>query len=114
MALYIAAGYCGYEAVGYTFTSPEGRREWVRGFSASQALLGLALTVPAALCVFYPDTLRWTVAAGFFAWLFAKILFIVKGFRIFYDKISGLLYFILYLCTLEIIPLIWVYKISVY
>ncbi|MDE6655263.1 MAG: DUF4271 domain-containing protein [Muribaculaceae bacterium] len=36
-------------------------------------------------------------------------MFIIKGFRIFYHKIWSLLYFILYLCTLEIVPLIILY-----
>lgn len=111
---YYLLDYVAYNTVGYTFTDNQGRREWVRGFCALQALLGIALTIPAALAVFYPAAVQWSVLFGIFAWLAAKILFIIKGFRIFYDNFSGILYFILYLCTLEIIPLIWVYKISVY
>lgn len=103
-----------YQTVGYTFTTNEGRREWIRGFNSSQALLGLLLAIPAIITIFYPSTMQWTILIGLFVYLLARILFILKGFRIFYDKISGLLYFILYLCTLEIIPLIWVYICSVY
>ncbi len=98
-----------YQTVGYTFTTPEGRREWIRGFNSSQALSGLLLALPAAITIFYPHTMQWTTLIGLFVYVMARILFIMKGFRIFYDKFSGLLYFILYLCTLEIIPLIWVY-----
>ena len=113
VAAYYVFEIAAYQTVGYTFTTSEGRREWLRGFNSSQALLGLALAIPAVLSVFYPRTLTWMVAAGAVMYFFARILFILKGFRIFYDKISGLLYFILYLCTLEIIPLLMVYKCSI-
>ena len=101
-----------YQTVGYTFTTSAGRREWVRGFNASQALLGLSLAVPAILSVFYPVTAVYMIILGAVLYFSGRILFILKGFRIFYDKISSLLYFILYLCTLEIIPLILVYECS--
>ncbi|WP_367617564.1 DUF4271 domain-containing protein, partial [uncultured Duncaniella sp.] len=31
-------------------------------------------------------------------------------FRLFYDNFGSLLYFILYLCTLEIVPLVLIYR----
>ena len=114
MGAYYLFELVSYNIVGYTFAGTEGRREWLRGFNASQALLGVALTVPAALVLFYPATTLWMVIAGAFAWFLARVFFISKGFRIFYDKIGSLLYFILYLCTLEIIPLILVYYCSVF
>ena len=115
----IVAGYylfqlLAYQTLGYTFTPTEGRREWIRGFFASQALLGIVLALPASLTIFYPHTMGWTILAGIICYFIARIFFILKGFRIFYDRISSLLYFILYLCTLEIIPLIWVYICSAY
>ncbi|MBP3590263.1 MAG: DUF4271 domain-containing protein, partial [Muribaculaceae bacterium] len=36
----------------------------------------------------------------------ARLIFIIKGFKIFYNGFISLIYFILYLCTLEIVPLI--------
>ncbi|MDE6853726.1 MAG: DUF4271 domain-containing protein, partial [Muribaculaceae bacterium] len=44
----------------------------------------------------------------------SRLLFIIKGLRIFYTGIGSLLYFILYLCTLEIIPGCAVYVLSTY
>ncbi len=98
--------------VGYTFATPAGRREWLRGLNASQALLGLGLVFPAVLAVFYPPLthIATTVAAALYC--IARLLFIIKGFRIFYTHIGSLLYFILYLCTLEIIPVIYIYECS--
>ncbi len=112
VTLYYFFQLVAYNVVGYTFTSPDGRREWLRGFNASQALLGLALAIPAVLTVFYPDAISWTVWISVGVYAIMRLLFIFKGFRIFYDKIDALLYFILYLCTLEIIPLTLVYHCS--
>lgn len=103
-----------YQTVGYTFATGEGRREWLRGFNASQALLGVALSLPAIMVIFYPHTTVPMAMIALCVYLLARLLFIFKGIRIFYDKISSLLYFILYLCTLEIIPLFLVYKCSLF
>ncbi|MCH5320108.1 MAG: DUF4271 domain-containing protein, partial [Paramuribaculum sp.] len=37
-------------------------------------------------------------------YVLARIMFIVKGFRIFYTNSASIVYFILYLCSLEIVP----------
>lgn len=110
--LYYVAEIVAYNVVGYTFTTPAGRREWLRGFNASQGLLGIMLIIPAVLAVFYPPLTRAAVIAGIALYLCARLVFIIKGFKIFYDNFGSLLYFILYLCTLEIIPVIFVYECS--
>lgn len=103
---------CAYNAVGYTFAEPEGQRCFVEGFTSSQSLVGFLLVVPALVAIFYHTlALPMLVLGGFFYFL-ARLLFIVKGFRIFYQNIWSLLYFILYLCTLEIIPLIVIYNLA--
>ncbi|MCM1036108.1 MAG: DUF4271 domain-containing protein [Bacteroides sp.] len=108
-ALYYVAELCAYSAVGYAFSTPAGRREWLRGFNASQALLGIALILPAVLAVFYPPLTAAAVTAAAALYVCARLLFIIKGFRIFYAHLGSLLYFILYLCTLEIVPVAFVY-----
>ena len=58
------------------------------------------------LCLCYPEygaQLLW-VALGSFA--IAKIIFIWKGFRIFFTQISSWVLFLYYLCSLEIVPLV--------
>lgn len=99
-----------YSVIGYTFTDPVSSRQWLKGFNASQALLSLALLPPTLVALFYPASISTmtVVAAGLYV-LF-RIAFIYKGFRIFYHNFSSLLYFILYLCTLEIIPVIFIYS----
>ena len=76
------------------------------GLNASQMLLGVVLTVPTLVALFYPGVsgVMLAIAAGLY--ILSRICYISKGFRIFYNNFPSLLYFILYLCTLEIIPVI--------
>lgn len=95
-----------YNLVGYVFTTSVGRAQFVQGFSATQSLLGFALLVPALVSIFYPSACVEAVWVGAGLYVIARIAFIIKGFRIFYVNFGSLLYFILYLCTLEIVPVI--------
>ena len=99
-----------YWSVGYAFTSNVGRRQWLRGFNASQAFLGFAVALPALLVVFYPHAAFYAVTVAAALYLIARLIFISKGLRIFYDNFSSIIYFILYLCTLEIIPLLFLFR----
>ena len=109
VGLYYCFQYCAYTAVGYAFATPQGRSMWLAGFVATQAYTGLTLVVPVLLMLFLPDwrgPLLWVCCALFLA---GKLIFIGKGLRIFFHKIGSLLYFILYLCALEIIPVLALY-----
>ena len=101
-----------YSLVGYTFADGINSSQWVKGFNASHIFLGFALIIPTVASIFYPTTssTMWGIAVSLY--VIARLLFIFKGFRIFYQKIHSLFYFILYLCTLEIIPVIFMYGIS--
>lgn len=109
---YYVFQFCAYNTLGYTFTTSARRRHFVQGFTASQSLLGFVLIVPALVAIFYPSAveLMLQIAAG--SYLGARVVFIIKGFRIFYHKFFSLFYFILYLCALEIIPLIILFRIA--
>ncbi len=110
-ALLCAALYCvqwlGYATVAYAFAPNPAAdvKAWLRAFAATQSMLGVWLLLPALGALFYPAaamTLVW-IGAGLYAG--ARILFIIKGFRIFYANLFSLFYFFLYLCALEILPL---------
>ncbi|MDE7152591.1 MAG: DUF4271 domain-containing protein [Candidatus Amulumruptor sp.] len=99
---------------GYAFSTHAGdTSQWLRGLFASQALLGLFLTLPALMLLFYPGAAAVAVRAGIGLYIMARLMFICKGFRFFYTNIFSLVYFILYLCTLEIAPLAFLWRISV-
>lgn len=111
-SVYYVVQYIAYSLVGYTFTTPEGRRYFVEGFTASQSLLGFLLIIPALVALFYHQAAETMLITAGTLYLLARVIFIIKGFRIFYHKIWSLLYFILYLCTLEIVPLIVLYNVA--
>lgn len=112
MAGYYVFQLIAYNTVGYIFTTPERRAGWIAGFNATQSMLGLTFLLPVLLAVFYPSADHIVIMISLALYFIARILFIVKGFRIFFVNFSSLLYFILYLCTLEIIPLLFVYKLA--
>ena len=112
--LYYMIQYVAYRTVGYIFTSKKRAQMWSKGFSASQALLGLTICAPALFSLFIPSALPLILIISSILYITARIIFISKGFRIFYHNLFSLVYFILYLCTLEIIPLIIIYKASLF
>lgn len=109
---YYAFQRCAYGLVGYAFATPDENKRWIGGFNATQAYAGLAMALPAILMVCRPDWHSILLIISITAYEALHLLFIIKGLRIFYHKISSLLYFILYLCTLEIIPQIAICRLS--
>lgn len=99
-----------YRVVGYVFTDKISARQWLKGFNASQALLGLALAIPALFVLFNTEQAETVAIVGLVCYVLARLIFIFKGFRLFYDNFGSLLYFILYLCTLEIVPPFIIYR----
>ncbi len=109
VAAYFVFQYVAYTTVGYTFASEDGRRLWVQGFTGAMTLLGITLLVPGLITLFYPELTGVAVWIAIALYLLARIMFIRKGFRIFYTNFASLVYFILYLCSLEIIPIAIIY-----
>ncbi|MCM1109857.1 MAG: DUF4271 domain-containing protein [Clostridium sp.] len=101
-----------YSTVGSVFTGSFECAEWLRGFNGSQGLLGILLVIPALVSLFEPGSAALSIAVGAGLYLIARIVFIVKGIRIFYKNIFSCVYFILYLCTLEIIPPLFILRTS--
>lgn len=111
----VAGGYylwqlMAYNFIGYVFSDKFSTSLWLRGFNASQAMLGALLLVPALAVLFYPSATKWLLIASVSLYFCVRLAFIYKGFRIFYQNFASLLYFILYLCSVEIIPLILLFN----
>ena len=100
-----------YSTVGAIFTDHASARMWIKGFNASQSLLAMLIVLPAIIVVFNPAMSGVIVAIAAVSYLVARLIFICKGFRLFYDNYGSLVYFILYLCSLEIIPPVLLYRI---
>lgn len=113
-AIYYMAQLVAYSVTGYIFATPRARSLWLKGFNASQSILAITLTVPALWVLFNPGTALTVAFIAAFIYIFVRILFICKGFRIFYINSFSLVYFILYLCTLEIAPLLVLVRLARY
>ena len=77
---------------------------WVGGFLASQATLGLLLFPIVVITLVFPSTIKLMLSLALALYILARIVFIWKGFRIFFNNLSSSIYFILYLCAVEIVP----------
>lgn len=109
-ALFYMVQLAAYSTVGWVFTDRENSGQWLKGFNSSQALLGISLILPALFTLFYPAASAMMAGLGCLLYVLARGIFIIKGFRIFYTDLFSWVYFILYLCTLEIAPLVMLYR----
>lgn len=98
--------YASCATVGYTFTTPPNASQWRHTLNASQVVLGIGLIIPATLSVISPDNPAWIYVASLILYISVRICYIFKGFSFFYSNLLSYFYFILYLCALEIIPVI--------
>ena len=94
-----------YKLLGYTFSDNVGSKLWIDGFKASQSFLGLLLLCVLVPLMLFPAHGTMLLTAALLLYFVARMVFIYKGFRIFYGKVTSLLYFLLYLCAVEIVPL---------
>ncbi len=101
----------GYITVGYAFApTPDDSGAWVRAFCTTQAMMGMFLLVPTIGAMFYPKVAPLLLWLGVGFYVAFRMAFIIKSLRIFYDQIGSLFYFFLYLCTLEMLPLVLAMK----
>jgi len=103
-----------YSAIGVIFFKKETMIQWNDDFFSLISINGIFLFLP-ALFLFYVET-YYTFCINFLIfYLFLNMLFIFyKIYTLFFFKKQHLLYFILYLCAQEIIPLYLVYRGFVY
>lgn len=99
-----------YSIVGYTFTTQPNTRQWLKGYRASQCLLGVVIVIPALFLLFNPGLTEAVTVFAAILYVVARTIFIFKGLRIFYTNIFSGIYFVLYLCTLEILPPVIIFR----
>lgn len=94
-----------YRLIGFTFSEGDSLTElWVSGFLSSQATLGLLLFPIVVVMLVFPSSIKMMIIIAIILFILARIVFIWKGFRIFFNNLSSSIYFILYLCAVEIVP----------
>ena len=102
-----------YTGIGRLFTDATHTRKWIDSFVSINSLIGIPLSLSILAMTFIPPLEKIMFVTAVFIYLISRILFIYKGFKIFYRNILDLFYFIVYLCALEITPLFWVYRSSI-
>ena len=112
-AVYILFMWGMYGAVGWIFSDGSHAEMWIKGFAASQALMAPAFFVTALLGICRPDIALDTGAVSAAVFILVKLVFLWKGFRIFFNQFSSWVLFLCYLCSLEIVPLILCYRCAV-
>ncbi|MDE6010626.1 MAG: DUF4271 domain-containing protein [Muribaculaceae bacterium] len=98
-----------YTIVGNVFNDATHTKMWVTGYLAVTGLSTLIFFPLALMAVCYSDKIPAILAVGLSGYIVAKLIFIWKGFRIFFRQIASWLLFLYYLCSLEIVPLILLY-----
>ena len=98
-----------YAFVGNLFSDSPKAALWVKGYLASQGLLSISLFPVALLGLCLPGVMHSMVIIGIILFILAKILFIYKGFCIFFTHFASWVLFLYYLCSLEIVPLVLTY-----
>lgn len=113
LAFYLAQ-LVAYKLIGYVFADKVTTKLWVDGFKASQSLLGLLLAHMVGLMLVKPVWASSLMTVGMLLYILSRLVFICKGFRIFYSNLPSIVYFILYLCAVEIVPIAIVVKAAVF
>lgn len=111
-ALMLMLQLCGYALTSYAFAPRGETTSWVNGFCVSESMLGFALLIPSLGALFYPGAeIVFLIMSGVL-FLVCRIPLYVKGFMIFYVTPFSIFYFFLYLCTLEIVPLLAAWSVA--
>ena len=104
LAFYLAQ-LCAYNLIGHVFSDGVNTKLWTDGFKAIHSLLGLLLFPVVAVLLVSLQLTKVLLICAISLYFCARIVFICKGFRIFYSNLPSLVYFILYLCAVEIVPI---------
>lgn len=103
-----------YAVVGSLFADGVKASLWVKGYLATQGLEAILLFPVALLGLCVPSLLSAMIVTGAIIFILAKLLFIYKGFCIFFTEIASWVLFLYYLCSLEIVPIVLTYAAASY
>ena len=99
-----------YLILGYLFKGGNKMHLLNSTYSSLTSIRGLLLILPVLVAIYYTYSLNYFILIFIFVYFITRLIFICKGVKIFFSGIYSLLYLILYLCTLEIAPLLIIYK----
>ena len=92
--------------LGFIFSDKLSTGLWLDGVKASASMLGVMLAPITFAILIFPAFVKTGLIMAIILYFLARIIVIYKAFRIFFNNLQSLLYFILYLCSVEIVPVI--------
>lgn len=99
-----------YFLLGFVFAEPDKYRLWKRSYNALMGVWGVLLYIPVVWLMVAGQGVIAPAILFVFSYLFCRFAILYKTIRIFHRNNIGLLYISLYLCTLEITPLMLLCK----
>jgi hypothetical protein len=103
-----------YYVLGYVFADPDKYKLWKTNYNAIIGIWGISLYIPVLWLVFVKSYVMLPVFLFLLLYILSRFVIIYKTIRIFHTKSTGFLYINLYLCALEILPLVFLYEGIVY
>ncbi len=103
-----------YLFIGKVFATAASYELWHTGYKATIGIWGVLLYIPVCMFAFSDIPYQVTIVLSLFLYVASRIVIIYKTIHIFSLKKDGILYFSLYLCGQEIMPLLLLYAGVVY
>lgn len=119
LGIVFAIGYtmfmsASYFCLGWIFTDKDKGKMWVKGYSASHMLSTPFFFITALVSLCWHNVEFGVVITAITIFVTARLIFIWKGFRIFFNQISSWVLFLCYLCSLEIVPLVLTWRLAIF
>jgi hypothetical protein len=101
---------CLYWMYGRLIVGNEKFKLWNTIYQSTFSIWGILLYLPVLWLIFDKNHFTGVLILFVFSYILFRFYIIFIKFRIFYHKYTGLLYFSLYLCAQEIVPLLFLYE----
>jgi hypothetical protein len=103
-----------YSIFGYIFAEKSAYRMMFVNYQGLFCMWGIFLYLPVLWILLVGKYLFIAYAVFIISYLVFRVLMICRFIHIFFNKNTGLLFFSLYLCAQEIIPLVFLYEGLIY
>jgi hypothetical protein len=114
LAVFIISKKLFYNTLGHILDKSAETSEFLFNLDNFNRVMGLALLPVATIIIFYPsENLQVPVIFGVILVVFLYLKLLYRGFKVLITKQFSIFYLFLYFCTLEILPLVLLYKIMI-
>jgi hypothetical protein len=110
--LYVTVKFSFYRIIGFIFDVSSETQEYIFYAKSGNRIMGLIL-FPIVISLFFirGNYAEYLLIIGGIIVLIASIINILRGMKVIAQKVFSIYYMILYLCTLEILPLLLMWRI---